>query len=90
MISLLTQSVISFYKRKCSPNNGGLPARVSGGAEKLTNDRLNSPACGCWLDVNLEAACVCQAQNDFGVFPIFIVSDSGGFYCLVMCCFCPI
>lgn len=30
----------------------GYWARVSGGAEKLTNDWLNSPACGCWLDFN--------------------------------------
>ena len=71
MISLLTQSVISFNKRKYAPNNGGWVARGSGGAEKLTNNRLNSAAWGCWFDWQT----VCQTQNDFGVFPVFIVSE---------------
>ena len=78
MISLLTQSVITFNKRKYAPNNGGWVASGSGGAEKLTNNRLNSAAWGCWFDVNFPPGSRLFVKHKmiFGVFPIFIVSDS--------------
>lgn len=67
-------------------NNGGLLARVSGGAVKAWLAEFTSLSLfDGWMLINLlETNCVCQAQNDFGVFPIFIVSDSNGFSYLVM------